>query len=180
MCNVLNSAHYKQIVVSEYVDVITRDAHLGVVNISRNIFLFMDTLGKNVDSCSYYNLLELTGNKRPTLKVLNKLVKKPATYKWYDLGIELLEVEDLHALDEIHKNYPRDVGMCCTKMLQLWLERQPDASWEQLLQALKKVEMNELASTIEQEFLSVNRGKLFVICARLASWVMGSISDLPH
>ena len=103
----------------------------------------------------------ITGNKRPTLKVLNKLVKKSATYKWYDLGIELLEPEDIHALDEIQKNYPRDVGMCCTKMLQLWLERQPaDASWEQLLQALKEVEMNDLASTIEQELLSVNKGKL--------------------
>ena len=100
--------------------------------------------------------------ERPTLKVLNKLVKKSATYKWYDLGIiELLEAEDLHALDEIQRNYPRDVGMCCTKMLQLWLERQPDASWEQLLQALKEVEMNDLASTIHEELvLSANRGKL--------------------
>ena len=78
------------------------------------------------------------------------------------MGIELLEAEDLHALDEIQKNYPRDVGMCCTKMLQLWLERQPDASWEQLLQALKEVKMNDLASSIEQELLSANKGKLFV------------------
>ena len=77
------------------------------------------------------------------------------------MGIELLDAEDLpHALDEIQKNYPRDVGMCCTKMLQLWLERQPDASWEQLLQALKEIKMNDLASTIEQELLSVNQGKL--------------------
>ena len=103
----------------------------------------------------------ITGNK-PTLKVLNKLVKKSATYKWYDLGIELLEPEDIHALDEIQKNYPRDVGMCCTKMLQLWLDKQPEASWEQLLQALKEVEMNDLASNIEQELLSVNQGKLFI------------------
>ena len=52
--------------------------------------------------------------------------------------------------------------MCCTKMLQLWLERQPDATWEQLIQALKEVEMNELGSTIEQELSSVSKGKLFV------------------
>ena len=78
------------------------------------------------------------------------------------MGIELLEPEDLPALDEIQKYYSRDVGMCCTKMLQLWLERQPDATWEQLIQALKEVEMNELAKNIVQE-LSVNKGKLFVI-----------------
>ena len=78
------------------------------------------------------------------------------------MGIELLEPEDLPSLDEIQKNYPRDVGMCCTKMLQLWLERQPDAIWEQLIQALREVEMNELASTIVQELSSVSKGKLFV------------------
>ena len=78
------------------------------------------------------------------------------------MGIELLEPEDIQALDEIQRNYPRDVSMCCTKMLQLWLERQPDATWEQLIQALKEVEMNELASNIQQK-LSVSEGKLFVI-----------------
>ena len=77
------------------------------------------------------------------------------------MGIELLEPEDIQALDEIQRNYPRDVSMCCTKMLQLWLERQPDATWEQLIQALKEVEMNELASNIQQKLLS--EGKLFVI-----------------
>ena len=103
----------------------------------------------------------ITRNK-PTLKVLNRLVSGNHIQVVPHLSIELLEPEDIHALDEIQKNYPRDVGMCCTKMLQLWLERQPDASWEQLLQALKEVEMNDLASSIEQELLSVIRGKLFV------------------
>ena len=53
--------------------------------------------------------------------------------------------------------------MCCTKMLQLWLDKQSDASWEQLLQALKEVEMNDLADTIEQGMLSVNQGKLSML-----------------
>ena len=53
--------------------------------------------------------------------------------------------------------------MCCTKMIRLWLDKQPDASWEQLLQALKEVEMNDLASTTEQELLSVNQGKLSML-----------------
>ena len=107
----------------------------------------------------------LPGNKRPTLKELNKLVKKSASFKWYDLGIELLEPEDIHELDEIQKNYPRDTSMCCTKMFQLWLDKQPDASWSHLIEALKEssIEMNELANAIEQELQSqeVNvKGKL--------------------
>ena len=79
------------------------------------------------------------------------------------MGIELLGDESLQALDEIQKNYPRDASACCTKMFQLWLERQPNASWKQLIQALREpnIEMNELASTIEQKLISINEGKLY-------------------
>ena len=80
------------------------------------------------------------------------------------MGIELLGDESLHALDEIQQNYPRDAGTCCTKMFQLWLERQPEASWRQLIQALREpnIEMNELANAIEQKLISINEGKLYV------------------
>ena len=102
----------------------------------------------------------MAGNNRPTLKLLNKLVKRSVTTKWYDLGVELLAEEDVQALDEIQRNNPRDVSTCCTKMFQLWLERQPDASWRQLIQALREpnIELNELADTIEQKLVSINEG----------------------
>ena len=72
----------------------------------------------------------------PTLKQLNKL-KKSISFKWHDLGIELLEPEDIRTLDEIQSNYPRDASTCCTKMFQLWLDKQPEASWEWLIEALR-------------------------------------------
>ena len=102
----------------------------------------------------------MAGNNRPTLKLLNKLVKRSVTTKWYDLGVELLAEEDVQALDEIQRNNPSDVSTCCTKMFQLWLEKQPDASWRQLIQALREpnIEMNELANTIEQKLVSINEG----------------------
>ena len=102
----------------------------------------------------------MAGNNRPTLKLLNKLVKRSVTTKWYDLGVELLAEEDVQALNEIQRNNPRDVSTCCTKMFQLWLERQPDASWSQLIQALREpnIEMNGLANTIEQKLISINEG----------------------
>ena len=89
---------------------------------------------------------------RPTLKQLNKYGKSVTT-KWYNLGVELLADEDVKALDEIQYNYPRDVGMCCTKMFQLWLDKQPKASWSALLQALREdhIGQDELANRIEQE-----------------------------
>ena len=88
-------------------------------------------------------------------------MKQSVSTKWHDLGIELLGDESLQALDEIEKNYPRDASTCCTKMFQLWLERQPEASWRQLIQALREpnIEMNELANTIEQKLISINEGK---------------------
>ena len=106
-------------------------------------------------------LFILVGNNRPTIRLLNKLVKQSVLTKWHDLGIELLGDENLQALDEIEKNYPRDASTCCTKMFQLWLERQPETSWRQLIQALREpnIEMNELANTIEQKLISINEGK---------------------
>ena len=99
---------------------------------------------------------------RPTLKLLNKYVKPFVTTKWYDLGIELLDDEDVKALDEIQSNYPKDASMCCTKMFQLWLDRQPKTSWRELLQALREpnIGLNELADTVEQELISLNEGNL--------------------
>ena len=70
--------------------------------------------------------------------------------------------EDVKALDEIQDNYPRDTSMCCTKIFQLWLDRQPKTSWRELLQALREpnIGLNELADTVEQELISINEGNL--------------------
>ena len=126
------------------------------------ILLWIQSVRENRIYGGKSQLLFIAGNNRPTIKLLNKLVKKSVATKWYDLGIELLDDESLKALDEIQKNNPRDTSMCCTKMFQLWLERQPDASWRQLIQALREpnIELNELANTIEQKLISINEGKL--------------------
>jgi len=109
--------------------------------------------------------ISLSSCDHSTLKLLNKLVKPHVTTKWYDLGIELLEVEDLKTLDEIQNNYPRDASMCCTKMFQSWLDGQPEASWrQQLLQALRElnIEMNKLANKIEQKLISINESNVYL------------------
>jgi len=117
-------------------------------------------LVSSVDQFDSILRLYITGNNRPTLKLLDKLVK-PHVTKWYDLGIELLEVEDLKTLDKIRIDCPRDADACCTRMFQLWLDRQPEASWRQLIQALRELKMNELAGTIVLNLS--NEGKLFNI-----------------
>ena len=81
------------------------------------------------------------------------------------MGIELLDPEDIHTLDEIEKNHPTDVSTCCTKMFRLWLDKQPEASWEQLIQALREptIGLNELANTTEQKLISINEGRCYPI-----------------
>ena len=71
--------------------------------------------------------------------------------KWYDLGIELLEVDDYEKLDIIEAERPSNLIKCCNEMFKLWLKKQPTASWNQLIEALTEpsVELDTLASKIE-------------------------------
>ena len=80
---------------------------------------------------------------------MNKHIRKGVSSKWHDLGLELLEQEDEERLNEIKTNNPSDVSECCKEMFQLWLRKCTNATWSQLIQALKEVELNNLATTIE-------------------------------
>ena len=74
---------------------------------------------------------------RPSLKDLcNHVVQKVAD-KWRDIGIQLIDPTSARALDIIKANHPQDVTECCKCMLEKWLNTKPDASWNQLLDALK-------------------------------------------
>ena len=91
----------------------------------------------------------MPGCDRPALKLLNKHVRKEVSSKWYDLGLELLEQEDEEKLNEIETNNPKDAGQCCKEMFRLWLRKCSTATWNQLIQALKEVDLNSLATKIE-------------------------------
>ena len=95
------------------------------------------------------------GDERPSLKYLNRYVKQPVGSRWYDLGIELLEADDIEVLDKINSDNPKDHDRCCTVMFQLWLRKQPTASWNQLIESLKQpgIELTQLAIKIEQMLL---------------------------
>ena len=91
--------------------------------------------------------------QKPFLKYLNRYVRGSVGSKWHDLGIELLDLDD--DLDRIEAESNNDLDKCCTKMFQLWLRKQPSASWNQLIKALREpsVELHALATKIEQMFL---------------------------
>ena len=68
---------------------------------------------------------------------------------WRDLGIILLGEKSLPELDIISVNAHNNVIKCCSGMIRLWLERQPEASWDQLINALIDVQLESLAADIE-------------------------------
>ena len=85
------------------------------------------------------------------MKDLNKYVIPLVATKWYDLGLELLETKHEKELEIIETNHSNDAGKCCRKMFSKWLETQSDsASWDQLLQAVKNIELDSVANDIEQ------------------------------
>ena len=89
------------------------------------------------------------GTDRPALVYLNRYVKAGITVEWFNIGVEL--VRDETALNNINCKHPADPGKCTSDMLQLWLQRKPDANWNQLIQAFRapNIELENLAVKIE-------------------------------
>ena len=54
----------------------------------------------------------------------------------------------------IKANNSHDVTKCCSAMLTLWRQRQTDASWSQLIGALKQQKLNRVAMEIEKRLKS--------------------------
>ena len=95
------------------------------------------------------------GCQQPSLKYFNRYVRDSIGIKWYDLGVELLDSSDVAELDMIEAEHPTDHKKCCTKMFSLWLRKQPAASWNLLVEALRQpcIELITLATNIKQMLL---------------------------
>ena len=102
------------------------------------------------------------GADKPNLLYLNRHVRDSIATKWHDVGIELLEQGSEKALQLITANKPGNgnVSACCAEMLQLWLSRQPNATWNQLICALRSpgIQLNDVAMEIEGRLLPSSEG----------------------
>ena len=91
------------------------------------------------------------GRGRPVMRDLNKHVVSLVATKWYDLGLELLDPKHERELEIIEKDYKMEgTKICCRKMLSKWLETGDDTSWDQLIEAVRAIQLNEVASNIEK------------------------------
>ena len=90
----------------------------------------------------------------PEMKHLNRHIRDKVcdagSEKLLDLGIELLDNENVTALHVIKSDATKGLNERCSEMFTLWLNRQPKASWRNLVMALKKIHMDTLASDVEK------------------------------
>ena len=94
---------------------------------------------------------------RPEVKYLNRYVRDQLAAasasgpkKWYDVGLTLMGENSRNQLDVMkvdkHNTYER-----CEGMFNLWLERDPEASWNKLIAALKRNNLNTIADDLTKK-----------------------------
>ena len=76
-------------------------------------------------------------NSKPTRNNLLDHVVPYVTPRWYLLGLKLLKEDQESQLDIIESNHAGDNKKCCMDMFRYWLHDNTDATWEQLIEALR-------------------------------------------
>ena len=74
------------------------------------------------------------------------------TARWYVLGVTLLKEEQESHLDVIRANHTGDNEACCMEMFWYWLNTNTNATWQQLIIALRSpaVKLPVVADDIEK------------------------------
>ena len=70
--------------------------------------------------------------------------------EWYNLGLQLLDPKYDNELNTIEADTRNDAATSCRKMFNKWLNTDQLASWDKLIKALRIVQLNNVASDIEQ------------------------------
>ena len=100
----------------------------------------------------FHSLLE---HDRPSRRDLSIHVVPSVANNWIVLGEMLLDTNlvDSGCLDNIEADNPGNVTKCCRLMFRKWLETDNDASWKQLLIALRYpgIQLNTLSEQIKKK-----------------------------
>ena len=102
-------------------------------------------------------LLLSLDDQRPEMRYLTRYVRgllcsacEENPQAWKDLGRELMPDAEA-ALGTIAANAHGNVINCCQSLFKQWLDRQPEASWGQLIQALRDIGLDNMAVQIEKK-----------------------------
>ena len=100
-----------------------------------------------------YIIIINKGSDRPSLRALYDHVANGGAGKWRDIGVQLLPPE---MIDIIAVDHPNDAVSCWKCVLKKCRETASDATWNQLMRALRSpsVQLNYLASQLEQMLIT--------------------------
>ena len=103
----------------------------------------------------------IIGSNRPSLRSLHDYVVNSVAGKWKDLGVQLLPPE---MVDIIAADHPHDVVSCGKCVLKKWLNTTTDATWNQLIKALRSpsVQLDYLAGQLEQMLIPGHHGNSYL------------------
>ena len=73
--------------------------------------------------------------------------------KWYDIGLQLLDLKYENELNTIEADARNDAATCCRKMFNKWLNTDGLASWDKLIKALRIVQLNYVADDVDESLL---------------------------
>ena len=103
------------------------------------------------------SVIILKGSDKPTLKEINDYeIRDQVATEWHDLGVQLLPNNLQVQLGIIENNNTGNAKMCCTRMFEYWLQVDTTASWDKLIEALRRINKNQLAERISREILQSN------------------------
>ena len=88
---------------------------------------------------------------------------------WFTLGLNLGVPH--HQLEEVRRNYysVEGLGACRRETLVLWLQRTPNASWRDVVAALRRMGENIVAERIELLYIvgPVHASKLYFMIIKM-------------
>ena len=89
---------------------------------------------------------------RPEVRHLNRYVRDPlcaaGPNRWHDLGLILTGKSGKNKLDMIRIDQKHSISGCCDAMFALWLEIDPEPSWNNLIAALREISLEAIASDL--------------------------------
>ena len=87
------------------------------------------------------------------MRDLNRHIVEQQAVQWKRLGEEL-ELKDYHIANISENNSSRNetqVEVCCSQMLQKWLEIDPSATWGKLDDAIKNIKLPSTISPVSTD-----------------------------
>ena len=102
---------------------------------------------------------------RPALRDLANFVVPRASHKWYFIGLQLFDPNDVEVLTNMRAHKSRNSDENCIDVFNYWLDTDVNANWQKIIDALKcpSVYLPNVAKQIENMLSDVSHHYMYAI-----------------